>query len=329
MQLLPRFELHRPESLAAVLALLAANPGARVVAGGTDLITNLRHGLAAPSALIELAHVPELSGIRAESEAFRLGAGITLESIADNAELRRAYPALAAAALSVAAPSHRAAATLGGNLCLDTRCVFYNQSEAWRQGNAYCLKYRGDTCHVAPTGKRCHAAFSGDVAPALLVYGAEIEIAAPSGLRRIALADLYVEDGAAHLALARTEVLTAIHLKQMDGRLRSGYRKARARAAIDFPLAGVAVALRVNGDTLTSLAVALTGTNPRPFLLEGTETLLGRPVDDALLTEISKLVQKQVSPMRTTVTASNYRRQVAAVLAVRLTRELAASVGQA
>jgi 4-hydroxybenzoyl-CoA reductase subunit beta len=329
MQLLPRFELHRPESLAAVLALLAAKPNARVVAGGTDLITNLRHGLAAPSALIELARVPELSGIRPEPEGFRLGAGITLEGLADNAELRLAYPALTAAALSVAAPAHRAAATLGGNLCLDTRCVFYNQSQTWRHGNDYCLKYGGDVCHVAPTGQHCHAAFSGDIAPALLVYGAEIEIASPSGLRRIPLPDLYVDDGAAHLALDRTDVLTAVYLKAMDSGLRSGYRKARARAAIDFPLAGVAVALRVDGNALSSLAVALTGTNARPFLLEGTQALLGRPVDDALLTELSKLVQKQVSPMRTTVTASNYRRQVAAVLAARLTRELAASVGQA
>jgi 4-hydroxybenzoyl-CoA reductase subunit beta len=324
MQLLPRFDLHSPESLAAALTLLAAQPNARVVAGGTDLITNLRHGLAVPSALIELAHVPELAGIRAEPGGLHLGAGITLESIAENAELRLAYPALAAAALSVAAPSHRAAATLGGNLCLDTRCVFYNQSQTWRHGNGYCLKYGGDICHVAPTGQRCHAAFCGDIAPALMVYGAEIEIAASSGWRRVALADLYVADGAAHLALDRAEVLTAVYLKAMDSRLRSGYRKARARAAIDFPLAGVAVALRVDGNALSSLAVALTGTNPRPFLLEGTQAMLGRPVNDALLSELSKLVQKQVSPMRTTVTASNYRRQVAAVLAARLTRELAA-----
>ena len=111
----------------------------------------------------------------------------------------------------------------------------------------------------------------------------------------------------------------------VDDGLRSGYRKARARAAIDFPLAGVAVSLHADGDALSSLAVALTGTNPRPFLLEGTNALLDRPVDDALLAELSKLVQKQVSPMRTTVTASNYRRQVAAVLAVRLVRELADS----
>lgn len=212
MQLLPRFELHSPDSLAAALALLSAHADARVVAGGTDLITNLRRGLAAPSVLIELARVPELSGIHARADGFRLGAGSTLESIAGNAELRLAYPALAEAARSVAAPSHRTVATLGGNLCLDTRCVFYNQSQTWRHGNDYCLKHGGDICHVAPTGQRCHAAFSGDLAPALLVYGAAIEIASPSGLRRVALADLYLEDGAAHLALARTEVLTAVYL---------------------------------------------------------------------------------------------------------------------
>ena len=323
MQLLPRFELQSPQSLDAALALLAAYDDARVVAGGTDLIANLRRGLVAPAALIELGRVPELSGITAEASGLRLGAGVTLETIAENAELALAYPALVAAARAVAAPAHRGVATLGGNLCLDTRCVFFNQSQAWRAGNGYCLKYRGDTCHVAPTGKRCHAAFSGDLAPALLVHGAAVEIASPAGTRRVSLADLYVEDGAAHLALARTEILTGVFLGAVDDGLRSGYRKARARAAIDFPLAGVAVSLHVDGAALTSLAVALTGTNSRPFLLGGTDALLGRPVDEALLVELSKLVQKQVSPMRTTVTASNYRRQVAAVLAMRLVRDLA------
>ena len=322
MQLLPRFELQSPQSLDAALALLAANDSARVVAGGTDLITNLRHGLGAPATLIELGRVPELSGITAEASGLRLGAGVTLETIAENSELALAYPALVDAARAVAAPAHRAVATLGGNLCLDTRCVFFNQSQTWRAGNDYCLKYRGDTCHVAPTGKRCHAAFSGDLAPALMVHGAAIEIASPAGTRRVSLADLYVEDGAAHLALERTEILTGVFLGAVDDGLRSGYRKARARAAIDFPLAGVAVSLHTDSDALSSLAVALTGTNPRPFLLEGTDALLGRPVDGTLLAELSKLIQKQVSPMRTTVTASNYRRQVASVLAVRLVREL-------
>ena len=146
------------------------------------------------------------------------------------------YRALAQAAAAIAGPGHRVMATVGGNLCLDTRCIYYNQSEWWRSANAYCLKNRGDICHVAPQGQRCHAAFSGDLAPALLVYGAEVDIAGPQGQRRIALSDLYVEDGKAHLALAKGELVVAVHLPAPPPP--SAYEKVRVRGAIDFPLGG-------------------------------------------------------------------------------------------
>jgi 4-hydroxybenzoyl-CoA reductase subunit beta len=206
--------------------------------------------------------------------------------------------------------------TVGGNLCLDTRCIYYNQSEWWRRANAYCLKNGGDTCHVAPQGQRCHAAFTGDLAPALLVLGAEIDVLGECGVRRIPLSELYVEDGRAHLALADSELITAVHLPPDPAP--SSYAKLRNRAAIDFPLAGVALALAVSGATIASLRVALTGTNSRPFLLAGTEALVGRQIGDKLLDEVERLVQKQVQPMRTTVTAANYRRVAAAALARRL-----------
>jgi 4-hydroxybenzoyl-CoA reductase subunit beta len=214
-------------------------------------------------------------------------------------------------------------ATLGGNLCLDTRCVFYNQSRWWRAANQYCLKRGGDICHVAPQGKHCYAAFSGDLAPALLVLGAEVELVSVRGTRRIALAELYRDDGAAHLTLARDEVLSRVHVPVTQRGLRCGYRKARTRAAMDFPLAGVACALTLNNDALAELRVALTGTNSNPFLLAGCDELAGRRVDAELLAQLAKLVHRQVSPMRSTVTQSNYRRLVAAALARRLVRELA------
>ena len=211
-------------------------------------------------------------------------------------------------------------ATVGGNLCLDTRCIYYNQSEWWRSANAYCLKNRGDTCHVAPQGQRCHAAFSGDLAPALLVLGAEIDIAGAKGQRRIPLSELYVEDGKAHLTLAAGELVVAVHLPAKAPV--SAYQKVRTRGAIDFPLAGVAVALTVTGKTIGSLRIALTGTNSRPFLLDGTDAFVGQALDDKLLQAIDRLVQKQVQPMRTTLASANYRRLAAAALARRLTASL-------
>jgi 4-hydroxybenzoyl-CoA reductase subunit beta len=211
---------------------------------------------------------------------------------------------------------------VGGNLCLDTRCIFYNQGAWWRQANDYCLKHEGEICHVAPQGKRCHAAFSGDLAPALIALGAQAEWLSVRGTRHVALADCYRDDGAAHLSAARDEVLVRLHVPPPPEGSASAYRKARVRGAIDFPLAGVACALHVADGAVASLRVALTGTNSQPLLLQGTDALLGRPLDDAGLLALGKLVAKQVSPMRTTVTQANYRRQVATVLAQRVVREL-------
>jgi 4-hydroxybenzoyl-CoA reductase subunit beta len=213
-------------------------------------------------------------------------------------------------------------ATLGGNLCLDTRCVFYNQSEWWRRSNRYCLKHGGETCHVAPQGKHCHAAFSGDLAPALLALDATVDVVGHAGPRALPLADLYADDGAAHLRLLADELVVAVRIPTQPPNSRSGYRKARVRGAIDFPLAGVAIWAAFGEGKLNSLRVALTGTNSRPLLLDGTGSLWGMPVDETLLAALGKRIGKQVSPMRTTVVASNYRRQVAVVMAQRLLREL-------
>ena len=324
MSALPAFTLQRPASLAEAAALLAL-PHARLLAGGTDLLANLRRGLEQPHTLIDLSIVPGLDAIDADADGgLVLGARVTLAQLAAEARLDGgAWRALAEAAREVAAPQHRSAATVGGNLCLDTRCVFYNQSAWWRAANDHCLKRGGDTCHVAPQGARCHAAFSGDLAPALIALGAEVELVSSQATRRIALAALYRDDGAAHLTLATGELLARVHVPPAAPGTASGYRKARVRGSIDFPLAGVAIALRMDGPRIAALHVALTGTNAHPLVLEGTEALVGREVDAALLGALAKLVGKQVSPMRTTATPSNYRRQVAGVLAQRLLRELA------
>ncbi len=321
MEPLSGFSVQRPASAAEAARLLQA-PGARALAGGTDLIVNLRHGLERPALLVDLCALPGLAELGWTEAGCDIGACCTLARLAADARVRAEFPVLAQAAAAVGAPAHRSAATVGGNLCLDTRCVYYNQSEEWRRSNGYCLKQGGDTCHVAPRGRRCHAAFSGDLAPALLVLEASLELASPQGARRIPLPELYRGDGAAHLALLPGEFISSVRVKATS---RSAYRKVRARAAIDFPLAGVAVALSMRSGAIEHLRIALTGTNPRPVLLAGTEDLVGQPANDATLARIGKLVQKQVGPLRTTLTGANYRRQVAAVTAQRLVRELAAA----
>jgi 4-hydroxybenzoyl-CoA reductase subunit beta len=321
MERLSDLRLCRPAT-AAEAAQLLASPGARALAGGTDLIVNLRHGVEKPRILVDLGALTEIGQLRWKDAALEIGAGVTLAHLARDARVRQMFPVLVQAAESVAAPGHRSAGTVGGNLCLDTRCVYYNQSEDWRRSNGYCLKRNGDVCHVAPQGKRCHAAFSGDMAPAFLVLESQLEITGPTGTRTVPLHTLYQDDGARHLALAPGEFVAAVHVPLPAPGTRAAYRKNRARGAIDFPLAGVAVALATDGGKVSALRVALTGTNSHPLLLEGTGEFLGQPLTDAALTRLGKLVQKQVSPVRTTLTAPNYRRQVASVLAQRLVREL-------
>jgi 4-hydroxybenzoyl-CoA reductase subunit beta len=320
---LPEFQIARVRDIEAAITAKHNNDKSRFLAGGTDLIVNLRHGIGKPPLLIDLSAIDEMRAVTLTDEGARIGACVTIAQIA--AFMRESYRSVSEAAASVAGPGVRTAATLGGNLCLETRCIYYNQSEWWRRANQYCLKYEGETCHVAPQGQRCHAAFSGDLAPALMVLGAEAEIASCEGRRRIPLADLYVEDGRAHLTLGRDELLVAVQLPANPPP--STYAKARARGSIDFPLAGVAVSLGIEKQRLIDFRVALTGTNSRPFLLQGTDTLNGRPLDSDVFDQLDRLIQKQVQPMRTTTASAHYRRLAAAGLARRLTKRLFAEAG--
>ena len=318
--LMPSFHLVHPHNVADAVIERHRHANSRFIAGGTDLVVNMRRGLSSSELLIDLSGIDELARIVESDCGLHLGAGVTIAALARHPFIAATYRAVAQAAEAIAGPGHRSMATVGGNLCLDTRCIFYNQSDWWRRSNSFCLKKRGEICHVAPQGQRCHAAFAGDLAPALLALGAEVEIAGMQGRRRVPLCDIYVEDGMAHLALAADELVVSVHLPPAPPP--SAYSKARVRGAVDFPLAGVAVALEARGGLVELLRVAFTGTNSRPFVLSGTEAMIGRPINDEALNEIEKLVQRQVKPMRTTVASAHYRRLAAAALARRLTAAL-------
>jgi 4-hydroxybenzoyl-CoA reductase subunit beta len=318
--LMAGLRLARPRNIAEAIAMRVEHRDSRFLAGGTDLIVNLRRRIGTPQLLIDLSGISALTEFKADEHGLSIGAGVTISALVRDPAIRRHYRALAQAGGAIAAPAHRNMATIGGNLCLDTRCIYYNQSEWWRNANDFCLKHGGNTCHVAPQGQHCHAAFCGDLAPALLVLGAEIDVAGVGGSRRIPLCQLYVEDGRSHLTLSEGELIASIHLPADPPP--SAYAKVRQREAIDFPLAGVAAALTIVDTTVASLRIALTGTNSRPFLLSDTEGFAGRTVDEALLHEIDRLVQKQVQPMRTTIVAANYRRIAAAAVARRLIANL-------
>lgn len=316
-----QFHLLKPTSAADAINLRVRHPDSRYLAGGTDLLPNLRHGLVKSEILIDLGGVAELNDLREEAGCLRIGAGVTLSTLASHPLVATRLPALAQAAGMVAGPTHRAAATLGGNLCLDTRCQYYNQSEAWRRANHYCLKLDGDTCRVAKKSPRCLAAFSGDVAPALIALGATVELAGPQGVRRLPIGEFYVEDGKVWLAIGADELLTAVHVPLATGWI-SAYEKIRLRGSIDFPLAGIAVALARRNGALSGLHIASTGLASCPLAVEGLDTLVGQALDAAALEKIGSQVDLANRAMKTTVVDVLYRRGVASVLAQRLVQRL-------
>ena len=334
MEVLPEFTLHRPSSLSEALEIRGDVDEARYISGGTDLMANVRRGLTPSANLIDLTGVEELQSLKIDDEGLDIGAAVKLAEIARPETIVRDYPVLAEAAAAVAGPTHREAATIGGNLCLDTRCFFYNQSQWWRDSNDGCLKYEGEICHVVPTSKRCYAAYSGDVAPSLLVLNAELDLAGPSGNRRVPVTDLFNNDGIEYLNLQPGEMVAAVHVPAESATpggsgSASAYVKLRIRGSIDFPLAGVAVRTAISDGKLTSLSAALTGTNSSPVAIDGLDDFVGSPFDDDAADAFAKLVQKGISPVHTTTTQPQYRRRSVTAMAKRLALRLVAEASGA
>lgn len=321
MSPLPDFQLLHPATATDAVRMRALHPSSRYLAGGTDLLPNMRRGLVATDVVIDLGGVEELTDLHEEAGVLYIGAGVTLVTLAADKTVQARLPALAQAAFSVAGPTHRISATLGGNLCLETRCRFYNQSESWREANDYCMKLGSDTCRVAAKSSRCYAAFSGDIAPALMVLDAKVELLGPLGTRVLPIANFYRDDGMAWLAMAPDELLVAVRVP-LENSWASAYEKVRVRGAIDFPLAGVAVALHRDGDTIADLRIALTGVSSRPEFISGLEALAGHPLDDTALAIIARQIKLGIKVMETTLIDAPFRRRITLVLVKRLVQRL-------
>jgi len=324
---LPTFQLLRPKTIDDAVALMAKYDGeVKVVAGGTDLLPSMKQKLFTPAFVLDLRGVAELRGIRSSAGGVEIGALTTLTGVEHSAVISRDYPVLHEAVKTVASPVLRNMGTLGGNLCLDTRCLWYNQSLSWRTSCGFCLKKDGNLCHVAPGGKFCWAAFSGDTAPALLCLGAEMEIVGPNGLRRTPLSEFYVNDGIVRLHLAKNEIVTRIHLPQSSAGWRGSYQKLRVRGSIDYPLAGVAVALKMNSGRVEDARVAITAVNPAPHLLKDVDAhLIGVAPTEEIAERIGEMAARTAKPLTTSVLTPEYRREMVRVFAKRAVMQAASN----
>lgn len=317
---LPQFKLLRPRVLEETIALLSKHAGnLRVLAGGTDLIPSMRQKLFEPEYVLDLRAVSELRGIRPQADgAVEIGALTTLSAIDKSAYLRHHYLVLPESAATVASPVLRNMGTLGGNICLDTRCLWYNQSLTWRKGCGFCIKKDGDICHVAPGGTKCWAAFSADTPPALLCLNAEIEIVSPAGARRIALQDFYTGDGENYRRLQPNELVTRVFLPAALANYRGVYRKLRVRGSIDYPLAGVAVVMRRSNGHVSDARVAMTAVNPAPLLVQRAGKMLtGKEVDEALAEAVGDIAARTAKPLTTSALTPEYRREMIRVFTKR------------
>jgi len=274
---MPQFELLEPTTLEEALAALAERPGkSMVVAGGTDLLPNLKHELFAPERVVSLARIESLRGVREREQGWlSLGAMLKLEELASHDTLKQRHPALAQAAGLVAGPQLRSMGTLGGNVLLDTRCQWYNQTYFWRQALGFCLKKDGTLCHVVEGGSKCVAAASNDTAPALMTLDAQLVIVGPQGRRVVPIHDFWLADGAANKKLEPGEILVEVLIPPTPPGHRGAYGKLRMRHSIDFPLLSVAARLDLDAQGCIERAEVVVGAlQARPVRIKKLEEIL-------------------------------------------------------
>ncbi len=345
---LPPFQYHRPRELQEAIDLLARFAGeAMPVAGGTDLVPNMKHGLFTPAHLVSLGPLGELRGVEVRNGELVLGAGESLSRIASHPLVREHLPALAEAAAHVAGPQLRNRGTLGGNLCLDTRCTYYNQSDFWRGALGYCLKKDGTVCHVTRVGTRCVAAHSADTPPVLMTVDARVELQGADGKRTLPIREFFVADGIWNSRREPGELVTRIHIpllppgdgsggageppraaaggasqgEAMQGGWGSGlerrtaYRKLRQRRAVDFPLLTVAVAAWFRpGGRMEEIQGVVTGLGSRPRDLTGWGDIgVGEPLSPEVVEALAERAHRQCTPLENHIVDPEWRKAMVTV----------------
>jgi 4-hydroxybenzoyl-CoA reductase subunit beta len=321
------YEYHRPRTVNEAIALLAEHAGdAMPIAGGTDLVPNMKHRLFTPGHLVSLRGIEEMRGIGEDEAGFTIGAATSLDHVATDEAIRNALPSLARACSLVSGPQLRRMGTLGGNVCLDTRCTYYNQTLFWRKALGYCLKKDGTACHVVKGGTRCVAAHSADAATALLPLDAELRIAGPEGERTTPIGGFFTSDGVWNRRMSPGELLVSIHVPRQRAGTRHSFQKLRARDSIDFPMLNLAVRVDFEADGVVAgvqMAASAMGSYPRK-LGKLDEGVAGAPLTESVVEALAREAFRQCHPLTNIPVDAEWRRAMVPVLVRRAMVEIRA-----
>jgi 4-hydroxybenzoyl-CoA reductase subunit beta len=322
MMRLPAYTSVAPRSVAEAVDRLADDPAnTMLLAGGTDLVPNMKRRQQTPATVIGLRSIPELRGVT-HADGLSIGAGVTLTTLVRDEQVRRQYGGLWQAAAQIATPHLRNMGTIGGNICLDTRCTYYDQTFEWRKAINFCMKKDGEICWVAPSSDHCLAVSSTDTAPALIALGATVRLVSAAGTRDVAIGDLYANDGMHYLTRRSDEILTSVHLPPADG-WRSTYWKLRRRGSFDFPVAAVAAAARFDEDRVTDLRLVLGALSSSPLDVPLTSlSLSGAPLTDDAIATIAGQAYPLAKPMDNTDFELVWRKKIVKSLVTSALREL-------
>ena len=327
MRRLPEFEHHAPATTGEAVSLLSQyGDSAKPVAGGTDLLISMKQRLHAPGHLIDLSSISELDFIEYDEGAgLRVGAGVSLAGLVESRLVGEKYPALSRAAAKVGSAQIRNLATLGGNLCLDTRCWYYHQSQFWRQSRPACYKSGGDVCHVVKGSaekRRCFAVYSGDTAPLLMAMGAEVKLAGSGGERRVQLVEIFSGDSLCPNALEGDELITEIIIPPPALGSGVAYVKLRLREEVDFPILGVAAAVTMADGVPSGAKVVLNAVASSPLEVTGAGEIPS-------IEELAEAARKTAHPLANTVGTPEYRRRMVPLLVKQALSEAMAEAGTA
>ena len=305
---LPKFEYFEPKKLKEAVSILQNEPDAKILAGGTDLLMNMKHRVECPAVIVNIKRIGELGDIRQDKGDIRIGALTPLKRLHMSALITKNFPGLAGAASAVGSYHHQVMGTLAGNICQQNRCMYFNQSKWWRSSRPTCYKAGGEICHVLNKKEICYSTYCGDMAPALLVLNAKISLTGIDGKREVGIEDLFSGDGKAPLSFKPDEIMTEIHIPIDANKGVAAYIKFANRDSIDFPIVGTALWASMDKK---EYRVAFTAVDRKPVRGPNVEAFLkGKKLDEKTIKKASALAAKEAKPVKTSVYSPSHKRRL-------------------